>query len=92
MVEGVGSVSTSHLTTSYRSPDPQPAYTPHAEIVTAMNDITERWGAVSSSRDAAASGLRSRVDVELKAVTDFLSGKVPEQGSRIAELVSKMVF
>ena len=66
---------------------------PYSDFVSALNDITQRWETVSPNRPTGESRSYSVTrDVEVKAVNDFMSGKVPQKGSNVVELVSKMVF
>ncbi len=68
---------------------------PYAEITSALNEVTDRWSQVSSRRAIGQEStlqFQSRIDPELKAVHDYLSGRVPEKGSNVVALVSKMNF
>lgn len=68
---------------------------PYAEITSAMNEVTDRWSRVISRREIAQEAtlqFQSRIDPELKAVNDYLSGRVPEKGSNVVALVSRMTF
>ena len=62
-------------------------------VVSALDDITARWERVDpriTSVSIAPSTLRG--DLEMAAVSAYLSGRVPEKGSRVLELVRQMVF
>jgi len=69
-------------------------YSPYAEIVSTMNEVTSRWQSV---KDRAAVGSMEAVvqkweDVNLRAVNSFFSGRVPERDQNIVSLVGKMTF
>jgi hypothetical protein len=56
-----------------------------------MNMITDRWSSVSARVDYTTPKFQTTVDPQIQAVNDFMSGKVPQQGSNIEELVTKFV-
>ena len=62
-------------------------------VVSAMDDIAARWASVDprlSSITVAPSTLKA--DLEMAAVRSYLSGHVPEKGSRVMDLVRQLVF
>ena len=64
-----------------------------SSVVSAMNDISRRWNDVAApERDlVTAPGTRPE-DLQIAAVKSYLSGKVPDKGSRVTDLVRQYVF
>jgi hypothetical protein len=67
-------------------------YVPYGEFVSTMNDVTDRWRSIAPREAVTQYPTAQKGDPELHAAHQYLSGKVPEKGSGIVELINRMTF